>query len=298
MIRAARARPMNRFLKRQITRLLPRGLVQLAKRRLARSFVDEAVIRHRWTLEEEADRVRCTSDRGWSFLAPLACRDDLRSYVDTPRGQVEFQALTEAGEDGGIIFDVGAHAGMISALFCAANPRNQVHGFEPSPPLVRRQEEISRLNGFEGRMHIHAVAVGDRDHVMPMLIDPIGGYVQTQRFEHTMWAEPETIQVPVETIASAARRLGVVPDWIKLDVEGFELEAILGSKEFLCEHRPRILLEVHLSYLEQRQKSARVLVEALEACGYAFFSYGGQKLRPAQVYDSPLANIHVLVRPA
>ena len=277
--------------------MLPAALVQVAKRHLARTFVNKAVIRRQWTLDEGRDFVRCTSDRGWSFLAPLACRDDLRSFVQMPREQIEFQALAEAAEDGGTIFDVGAHAGMVSALFCAANPRNQVHCFEPSPLLVKRMEELSRMNDFDGRMHIHAVGIGDQDHVMPMLIDPVGGFVQTQRFEFTMWAEPETIQVPVETIASAARRLGVVPDWIKLDIEGFELEAVLGSREFLREHRPRILMELHLRYLEQRQRSARLLVEALEECGYAFYSYAGQRLRPAQIYDSPLANIHVLVQP-
>jgi hypothetical protein len=41
-----------------------------------------------------------------------------------------------------------------------------------------------------------------------------------------------------------------VPDFIKLDIEGGELEALLGSRRILEEHRPNLLVETHSVKLE------------------------------------------------
>ena len=129
-----------------------------------------------------------------------------------------------------------------------------------------------------------------------MLIDPASGYVQTQRFEHSMWATPRRMEVSVETIPDASDRLRVIPDLIKLDIEGYEYEAISGAQSFLSKHKPALLLELHLNYLDERKLSAKELLSMLTACGYSFFTYAGTELRPREIYDSPLSNLHVLAR--
>jgi hypothetical protein len=66
--------------------------------------------------------------------------------------------------------------------------------------------------------------------------------------------------------------------------------------EFLARHKPTMCLELHLNYLEERNLSARAVVEMLESCGYRFYSYGGARLNRQELYDSPLAGIHVVAR--
>jgi FkbM family methyltransferase len=155
--------------------------------------------------------------------------------------------------------------------------------------------EIAALNRFGDRMSIQPVGIGDKNHTVEMLVDPAGGFVQTERFEHTMWAEPVPIQVSIETIGAAAARLGVIPTLIKMDIEGYEYEAISGALDFLRRHRPKLLLELHLNYLEQRKCPAKQLVKALADCGYSFSSYTGRKLQLRDVYDCPFSSIHVVV---
>ncbi len=145
-------------------------------------------------------------------------------------------------------------------------------------------------------MRIEERGIGEATATMEMVLDPAGGFVQTQRFDHTMWATPEPIQVRLESIADAASRLGVVPDFIKLDIESFEFEAIKGATEFLARQKPILFLELHLSYLLQRNLSVRLLIEMLTDCGYRLFTSGGRPLKPKQVYDSPLSNIHVVAQ--
>lgn len=145
-------------------------------------------------------------------------------------------------------------------------------------------------------MQIEPIGIGEATKTAEMLLDPSGGYIQTQRFDHTMWASPKAVQIRLERISDAASRLNIIPQFIKLDIESYEYEAIKASIDFLSRHRPTIFLELHLDYLDQRHLSPRVVVEMLGQCGYGFYTSAGSKLKARELYDSPLQNVHVIAR--
>ncbi len=285
---------MKRFLKRWFNRFLPGALRDSIKRRLEAKFVKPVEIK--LIVEEIGAALRCTVDDSWSFLAPLVCRTGLANFTDSSEGCAEFNNIARAAEEGGVLFDIGAHSGLISAMFCAANPRNTVYSFEPSPILAERLFAIRDLNRFGERMNVEKIAIGDADKTMEMVLDPAGGFIQPQRFDHTMWAAPEAVHVRMETIPSAASRFNAIPRFIKIDIESYEFEAIKGAIQFLSRHKPTLFLELHLNYLEQRNLSARVVVDLLQQCGYSLYTAAGQQLKAREVYDSPLANVHVVAR--
>ena len=286
---------MKRSTIRNLGRLLPVGLRERAKRHFLAQSIDK--VETQISLEESPAAIVCRIDDKLSFSAPLACKDDLAHYATSFEGRAEFAALSRsAGHPGGVLFDIGAHCGLISALWCAAKPANRVFSFEPSPALVRRVTEIRELNQFGNRMNVNQVGIGESNGMTAMLMDPIGGFVQSRHFNHTMWSAPESIEVTIESIAAASARLNVVPDFIKLDIEGYEYEAIKGSASFLSQHRPVIFLELHLNYLEQRKLSPQSVVELLVKYGYSFFTYAGAQLTPSEVFGTPLAIYHLVAR--
>jgi FkbM family methyltransferase len=284
---------VKRFLKRRFNRFLPDVVRRALKRRLEAQF--HAVADAEFRLEQVGSVLRCSIDDCLSFVAPPACREQLLRFTSGD-ARAEFHAMERAAVQGGVLFDVGAHSGVISALFCAARPQNRAFAFEPSPILVSALREIRDLNEFGDRMRIEQVGIGDRQAAVEMLVDPAGGIVQALRFEQTMWKAPKRIEVRLERIADAAERLDVVPDFIKLDIEGFEYEGINGSLDFLSRHKPVIFLELHLNYLEERNLPGRAVVEMLESCGYSFYTHNGAHLHGRLLYDSPLATIHVVAR--
>ncbi|MFN2508782.1 MAG: FkbM family methyltransferase [Chthoniobacterales bacterium] len=285
---------MKKFLRRHFNRFLPTWLRQQIKRRLQARFTSE--VETKMVLEETFFHLRCSIEEVGSFLAPLDCKDDLVHFTATRDGRAEFDSIGGAAKSGGILFDIGAHTGLVSALFCAAGAGNTVYSFEPSPVLVKRLQAIRDLNQLGDRMQVEQIGIGASTGTMEMLLDPAGGYIQSQRFEHTMWAAPETIQIRLESIPDAAARLGVIPDFIKLDIESYEFEAVTGAADFLSRYKPAIFLELHLSYLQQRNLSAKAVVETLSRCAYEFYTSDGSRLKPAELYDSPLSNIHALAR--
>lgn len=248
------------------------------------------------TLEPSGLSIRCTIDHHWSFLAPQECQYDLSLHNSTQEGRAEISGIAEVALRGGTLFDIGAHAGIISALFCAGRSTNKVYSFEPSPVSQKRLEAIRALNQIEDRMFIQPSAIGSDRAKLEMLLDPAGGYVQIQHFEHTAWAAPQRIVVEVESIPQAAERLGVIPDFIKLDIEGYEYEALKGAASFLSEHQPLLLFELHHNYLEERGLSSRQVMTMLSDCGYVFSTYTGQPLSAGFIADSPLQGLRFLAR--
>ena len=286
-------------MKRQVIRKLGRLVPPRLRERAKRYYLGQSLeaVRNRFTLTESASEIVCRADDAFSFSAPLESKSDLTHYTTSFEGRAEFAALSRAATDeGGVLFDVGAHCGLISALWCAARNENRTFCFEPSPVLIRRLIEIRDLNRLGERMAINQIAIGEVPGRTSMLIDSVGGFVQSRRFDHTMWSAPEPIDVEIESIESASKRLGVVPNFIKMDVEGFEYEAIKGSVSFLTAHRPTLFLELHLNYLEQRKLSAKSVVDLLRQCGYSFFTYRGAALAAEEVYGIPLAVHHVVAK--
>jgi FkbM family methyltransferase len=285
---------MKRFLKKRLNRFLPDALRVSVKRRLNAKFAEP--VSTTFSVEESASALKCRIDNRWWFLAPPVCKNDLANLTELAEGRAEFHSLAQAAETGGILFDIGAHSGLISAMFCAARPGNQAFAFEPSPVLAERLVAIRELNQFGDRMRIETIGIGEESKTMEMILDPSGGFIQSQHFEHTMWAAPQSVHVRLETIRDAASRLNVIPQFVKIDIEGYEFEAINVSIEFLARHKPAIFLELHLNYLEQRNLSPKLLVGMLLDCGYALHTSGGERLKPRGVYDSPLPIVHVVAR--
>ncbi len=285
---------MKRFLKKRFSRFLPDRLRASVKRRFNARFGEPVSTTFR--VEETPFALKCTVDNDWSFLAPLVCKNDLANLTDTAEGRAEFHSLAQAALLGGTLFDIGAHSGLISAMFCEARQDNRAFAFEPSPVLADRLTDIRALNQSGERLIVEPIGIGQETKTLEMMLDPAGGFIQSQHFQHTMWAAPQPIQVRMERIPDAAQRLGVVPNFIKIDIEGYEYEAITGALKFLSDHKPKLFLELHLNYLEQRNLSPKLLVDMLLRCGYSFATSAGTRLKAREVYDSALPIVHVVAQ--
>src|SRR5438067_1858999 len=79
--------------------------------------------------------------------------------------------LIENLRPGDVYLDVGGNVGY-HALRAAARvgPAGKVHCFEPNPRLQGLIRESVRLNGFEGRLELHPVALSDADAELPLFI--------------------------------------------------------------------------------------------------------------------------------
>jgi FkbM family methyltransferase len=140
--------------------------------------------------------------------------------------------------------DVGANTGIYSVLGCTINPAVRVVAVEPTPRVCRALENNIAQNGYANRVTVLNIALADKegevdfheahDATMSSLA-PKGYRGQTGK----------VIQVKCRTLDAVVAEMGLHPDFIKIDVEGFEGVVLSGAHEVLRTHRPRLVLEAN-----------------------------------------------------
>ena len=133
---------------------------------------------------------------------------------------------------GELVFDVGAHVGDRVASFRRLGAR--VVAVEPQPALVT---VLRLIYGRKSDVKIEAVAVGRDSGTTALMInrdnptvstasrDFVGAAHGALGWEAQRWTK--TVNVPLTTLDALIARHGT-PAFIKIDVEGFEAEALAG----------------------------------------------------------------------
>jgi FkbM family methyltransferase len=166
------------------------------------------------------------------------------------RQRLEF--LREVVTPGQLVFDVGANVGEYAELYQALGCR--VVAVEPFPASA--QILRSRLPGLivveaavgaqvgEATMHIGEDA----------LTNTLSEHWAAVLHEHGQTEKPDTVTVPVTTLDAIATEYGT-PDYVKIDVEGYEQQALAGMT-----FRPALLsFEIHSALIEEADACLRAV---------------------------------------
>ncbi|MBR8826553.1 MAG: FkbM family methyltransferase [Gomphosphaeria aponina SAG 52.96 = DSM 107014] len=174
-----------------------------------------------------------------------------------------------------IIFDIGAFEGVFTLFFArAVGDRGQVYTFEPNPINYNLVLENVALNGFE-QVKVINTALGDTNGKLNLVFRSFeagSGSLNTtiqSKFFHT--DKLQTVEVSLDTLDHqiAAHNLPT-PDFVKLDVEGFEPQIIQGMQELLKRAKPTLFIELHGFMLDTEKDTYwSGIVEPLLDLGYS-----------------------------
>jgi len=117
-------------------------------------------------------------------------------------------------------FDVGAHRGWDTLVLGKLNRGAEIAAFECNPEAVPLIEQNAALNHLPVRV-IRTLIGSKSDGNGNLSLDAAA----TQFF---------------------------VPDFVKMDIEGFEAEALEGATELLSTRKPSLVIEVHGEAIEER----------------------------------------------
>lgn len=170
---------------------------------------------------------------------------------------------------GSCFVDLGANEGyftVIGARLCGDTGR--VLAIEPQLRLLPVIEENMRLNNVANVTLVN-VAIGDQPGTVEMQLTPStnnGGSGFGRRSRYKL----PTQQIAMQTLAQVLDGQAATEiDLMKVDIEGFEYEALLGSPHVFEQHRIKALaLELHPTLLSERGKDAGDIEAMLKRCGY------------------------------
>ncbi len=144
--------------------------------------------------------------------AGVVMRVDFAHQTRMFLGLYEFELndhLRRLVRPGARCFDVGANAGYHALMFARLSGRPVV-AFEPDPEALARLCANIAVNGFDIRVVARAVGSG----------------------------------ADAVTLDRAAREY-FVPDFVKMDIEGGEADALAGARELLAGRKPHWIVETH-----------------------------------------------------
>jgi len=173
--------------------------------------------------------------------------------------------------DDAIVLDVGAHAGQFTKLLAGLARRGKVYAFEPGGyalSILRRVVALRRLH------HVEIVPAGLSDRAGVETL-----YVPTKRSGSVgfglghLGAEAraslaENIALTTLDAFAAERGLARV-DFVKADIEGWEMRMLAGGKATIERLRPALMLEIQSAHLARAGDTPRAVWDFLAPLGYA-----------------------------
>jgi FkbM family methyltransferase len=144
--------------------------------------------------------------------------------------------------------DIGANYGTHSLLLAKAGVR--AIAFEPNPECVGLAFELFRSSGVS--MEWHQVALG-REQRQVILTYPAGDFSlgSVSGFSETT-AGDGIVHAPIQQRRLDDFAIGGTKVLVKIDVEGHELDVLVGGKAFISAVRPLVIFESNLKDRSRR----------------------------------------------
>jgi len=174
--------------------------------------------------------------------------------------------LSERVKPGDLCLDVGANVGVYVLQFARwSAPNGVVVAFEPNPHARKALERHLTLNGLGGRVRVEPAAVADAGGEAILHASGSDGMSRLGAPNVLLGNRTMAIPVPVVTLDEYCAERALVPQWLLLDVEGFELAALRGARRLIASRGAAlgIVVEMHPDVWdpEDRRNAALLLAE-------------------------------------
>lgn len=183
----------------------------------------------------------------------------------------EQQFWCDLNLSGMTVYDIGAFHGLLTLFF--ASRAKAVLCFEPNTENHKRLMENLKLNGIKN-VEVRKVGVGSRRETRRMVGSPLmpgGASVDEKTAEELLRTGAGTVveEIPIVTLDAEIPQAGLpAPDFIKIDIEGWELEALRGARNTLELHKPALFLEMHGETLREKRRKVAEIVTFLWEINY------------------------------
>jgi len=174
-------------------------------------------------------------------------------------------------KEGDVVIEAGANIGSETALIARLAGNGHVHCFEPNPYTYERLKINIAINEL-GNVSAYDCALGESDSTIAFNIYPKGFCNPGMSSKYMETAQTRKINVVQKTLDSFAAENKIEKvDFLKMDIQGAEMDMIIGAGGTISKCKPVIFTEACAPYNNTGQ-----LYEKLSAYGYSIYLIAGK----------------------
>jgi FkbM family methyltransferase len=202
----------------------------------------------------------------------------------TPYLESEMCGLRTVVRPGSVCIDVGSAADLYTTVLSRlAGPAGQVHSIEPLPFAHLLWARLLSARQASN-VRYHCLALGTEAGTAPMSV-PIGRYGLVTGRSYLMrqsegpdpneeFAGQVPVIVTVDRLDDLCAREAISRvDFVKVDVEGAELQVLEGGKDVIETHRPTMLIEIEARHTARYGHSPEDVAGWLLQRGYTMHTW-------------------------
>lgn len=170
-----------------------------------------------------------------------------------------------------VFFDIGTNKGEY-AYYAEKliNPKN-IYLFEPEKKLNKQLRAIfSNCQIFDMALSNNK---GTHQFKIPLINGVADNCLSSLEVENKEDNETEAIiyEVKTDTLDNFTYKKNIIPDLIKIDVEGHELSVLKGAENFISKHYPTLIIEIE----QRHHKNINIesVFESFKQKGYNCYYY-------------------------
>lgn len=209
----------------------------------------------------------------------------------SPQMVEEFDSFLKICSDYKCFLDVGANHGVFSLAFTCNRPNVKAIALDPSPlafPILKRNSQLNPTFNITPLQ----VAAGEKLGQLRMKIN----WHHLEVIPDQTLDETDEIKiVPVRDLDTLCDEMDIIPDFIKVDVEGHELAVLKGMNKILSNLRVDFFLEIHPELIEPLGYRINDITDYLSELNYEFYGLNGKKLTCSYITDQ-IYTFHVICR--
>jgi FkbM family methyltransferase len=166
-----------------------------------------------------------------------------------PRAMIrEHLFLKSLDYKGKTVYDIGGHMGLMTMFFAReAGENGRVVTFEPNPQNCDVILDHIKLNGFTNVTVIPIGLGSKREKLKFVVTDSALGTASPARQKILLEQKgAQVFEAEVDAMDNQMTANNLPrPDFVKIDVEGLELDVLQGMSQIIGRHRPHMSIELH-----------------------------------------------------
>jgi FkbM family methyltransferase len=170
---------------------------------------------------------------------------------------------------GQTVLDIGAHkAGYLYLMLKKVGTGGKVYAFEPQSRLYNYITKLKALFNW-GNVTVEHLALSDENGSVTLFVPAAKGKFTSPGATIAPKEQKEygiKEEVKAETLDSYCTRHNIVPNFMKIDVEGNELRVFKGGIQMLTTHKPAMIFECEARHIGKKRVTE--VFEFLQGLGY------------------------------